>query len=95
MIDVKSAVRRAVDYLREFHEFIPAHSIRLEETEYEDSGDWLITLSTLDATDPDAFPTLAETLTGPRLARIYKQFRIDAETGKVKSMKVRTLHPVD
>ncbi len=96
MIDVKSAVRIAIDYLREFHEFIPAHSIRLEETEFDDEGYWLITLSVLDAAAPDREPTIVESLAGQlSLERIYKQFRIDASTGVVRSMKVRTLSPVD
>jgi hypothetical protein len=92
MTDVKSAVRIAIQYLQEFHEFIPAHSIRLEETEYDDNGYWLITLSTLSPEDPSGI------LAPPRFfpsKRIYKQFRIDAETGEVKAMKVRTLQPIE
>jgi hypothetical protein len=94
MIDVKSAVRIAIKYLQEFHEFIPAQSIRLEETEYDDSGYWLITLSTLSPEDPGSgvVGSLAGLL---KHERIYKQFRIDAETGDVKSMKVRSLQPAE
>jgi hypothetical protein len=87
-IDVKSAVRRAIDYLDEFEEFIPAHDVRLEETEYDEAGFWLITVSTIDET---LGPIAA--LAHPR--RNYRQFRIDAETGEIKSMKVRTLKPVE
>ena len=93
MIDVKSAVRIAIQYLGEFQEFIPARSIRLEETEYDDAGYWLITLSTLSTDDPSStLGSLTEIL---NQKRIYKQFKIDAESGKVKSMKVRSLQPVE
>jgi hypothetical protein len=47
MIDVKTAVRAAMNYLNEFREFVPARGVRLEETEYDDKGSWLITLSAL------------------------------------------------
>jgi hypothetical protein len=90
MIDVKSAVRIAISYLQEFQEFIPAHAVRLEETEYDDSGFWLITLSTEDPVSPlEGLSSLI-----PR-KRSYKVFRIDANTGEVKSMKVRSLQPVE
>jgi len=77
MIDVKSAVHVAVDYVRGLDEFMPASQIRLEETELSDDNYWYITLS---------FP-------GGFLndGRDYKIFKIDADTGRVMSMKVRTL----
>lgn len=77
MIDVKTAVRAAIDYVREFEEFIPPREVRFEETELDDYGNWLITLSFLE-----------NPLTGHRS---YKIFRIDRETGTVVSMKVRPL----
>ena len=96
MIDVKTAVRNAMKYLQEFHEFIPARAVRLEETDYDDSGHFLITLSTLDVEDPEAAGGVVGRLI-PQLAfkRTYKVFRIDGDTGEVKSMKVRQLQPVD
>jgi hypothetical protein len=93
MIDVKSAVRIAIRYLQDFDEFIPARSIRLEETEYDDTGYWLITISALSPDDPpSAIGSLSSVL---NQKRIYKQFRIDADSGDVKSMKVRPLQPVE
>jgi hypothetical protein len=89
-IDVKTAVRNAIAYLIEFQEFIHASDIRLEETEYDERGYWLITLSFNDKTDSS---NLFASLSAPR--RSYRLFRIDAETGQVKSMKVRSLQPVD
>lgn len=91
MIDVKTAVRAAMKYLQEFEEFVPAKGIRLEETEHDDSGDWLITLSMLDDQE-ESLGALAKLVPGKRN---YKQFRIDETTGDIKSMKVRTLQPIE
>jgi hypothetical protein len=96
MVDVKGAVRIAIQYLQEFNEFIPANAIRLEETEYDDAGSgyWSITLSTLSPDDPgpNVIGNLERLL--PR-KRSYKVFRIDAKSGEVKSMKVRSLQPIE
>jgi hypothetical protein len=91
MIDVKTAVRTAIKYMQEFEEFVPARGARLEETDYDDSGYWLITLSTLDEQGP-FLESLGTLVPGKRS---YKLFRIDAQIGEVKSMKVRTLQPVE
>jgi len=77
MIDVKAAVRVALDYTKEFSEFLPTYSVRLEETEFVDTGYWDITLSFQEE------PFSA--------SRVYKVFHIDAGTGEVRSMKVREL----
>jgi len=94
MIDVKTAVRIAINYLQEFQEFVPAQGLRLEETEHDDSGDWLITLSMLDDREEGA-GAFASIMGDLGKKRSYKRFRIDSETGEVKSMKVRTLQPID
>jgi hypothetical protein len=80
MIDVKAAVRTAVEYAREFQDYLPGRDIRLEETEFDDGdpGFWRITLSFA------ASLPLVE-------RRAYKEFRINAETGDVVSMKIRPL----
>jgi hypothetical protein len=89
-IDVKTAVRKAAAYLLEFQEFIPVSDIRLEETEYDDKGSWLITLSSIDKTD------LSHPLASlGKAPRSYRIFRIDASNGEVRSMKVRSLQPLD
>jgi hypothetical protein len=89
-VDVRAAVRAAASYLDQFDDFIGARQARLEETEFDDeSNQWVITLSTIDI--PKSAGTLAELSS----KRNYRQFRIDAETGHVKSMKVRTLHPIE
>ncbi len=81
MIDVKTAVQRAVEYVREFQDYLPRSDIRLEETEFVDPNIWQITLSL-----SDALPVL-----GIPGGRIYKMFRINADTGQVVSMKARSL----
>jgi hypothetical protein len=95
--DVKEAVRIAIRYLQEFNEFIPAQGIRLEETEYDDAGFWLITLSTIDIenTFPPSDETMRRVLAFEKGKRIYRVFRIDAGSGEVKSMKVRIPEPFD
>jgi len=91
-IDVKRAVKIAMQYLTAFEDLIPIRDIRLEETEYDDSGDWLITLSAIDRPAGE-LGALATALGGNK--RSYKVFRIDAFSGDVKSMKVRAFQPVE
>jgi hypothetical protein len=81
IVDIKSAIHSAIGFLKEFQEFFQPDDIRLEETEYDDAGDWLITLSYRDTSTFDR--------------REYKIFRVDGNTGAVKSMKVRTLQPIE
>ena len=77
MIDVKEAVNNAVNFLKH----LPAATVvdeRLEEVELtEDESYWLITLSYRDSH-----------LT---TERSYKKFKIDAQTGQVQSMKIRSV----
>jgi hypothetical protein len=86
-IDVKAAGAAAEAYLKSFPHLIQLSSPRLEETEVDaDTGDWLITISFFD--DPN--PGLANVLgTPPR--RVYRQLRVDKNTGQVVSMKHRKL----
>jgi hypothetical protein len=95
-IDVKTAVRAAIEYLKGLGDLLPARGVRLEETEYDDSGYWLITLSTLDDA-PELETPLDFLKSGPKIhtQRRYRLFRINAETGEIKSMKVRTLQPIE
>ncbi len=88
-LDVRSAVLAAIGYLQALDDFVPTGEIRLEETERNDAGNWLITLSTLDPPDKGIMSQLTPA------KRNYKLFRIDAKTGEVKSMKVRTLQPIE
>jgi hypothetical protein len=94
-IDVKAAVRIAIRYMQELGDFIPSENIRLEETEYDDTGFWLITLSTFEPRSSLGLhsETLRRLVEPEKIRRAYKIFRIDARTGEVKSMKVRMLEP--
>jgi hypothetical protein len=57
--------------------------IRLEEVELaEDESRWLVTLGFSRPADNQFVPTMTQ--------REYKLFEVDAVTGEVKSMKIRT-----
>ena len=77
MIDVKQAVAAAINYVKEFSDYLPAKDVRLEETELLDQqAVWRITLSFLE-----------NQIIG---SRSYKAFEIDATNGQVKSMRARS-----
>ena len=63
MIDVKTAVRKALEYVRELQDYLPKSEFRLEETEFVDPGFWQITLSFSES--PLGLPF------GPPSTRIY------------------------
>lgn len=78
MIDVKEAAKTASEYLTGLYSLASWDDVRLEEVELtEDEKYWLITLS---YSDKKLIPR-----------REYKVFKIDAETGKVQAMKIRTV----
>jgi len=83
MLDVKEAARRASEYFAGLYDDTKIDDVQLEEVELsEDGKHWLITLS---------YPLLAAGMVPlNRIShRKYKLFTIDAETGEVKSMKIR------
>lgn len=78
MIDVKEAVEKAHEYLRSLYGE-DAAGVQLEEVELtEDERYWIVTLS-----------YSAPTRLLLTVSTKYKQFRIDAQTGRVSSMKIR------
>jgi len=88
VIDIKQAAKRAADYLTGLYtEQLPA-DIRLEEVELsDDEMYWLITMSFLPQhQQPTTFSQLLR-----EHDRIYKMFKIDAQTGNMVSMKIRTV----
>ena len=86
MIDVRTAVQAAGRYARELYGESSDLTLMVEEVEPSaDERYWLITLSLADRTNP--FATLARGSAG----RTYKIFEVDAETGEVRSMKIRSV----
>lgn len=89
MIEVKQAIAAAIESVKDFYGEPP--DLLLEEVERsEDDKHWLITLgfSVAPATQPaNTLQQLSAALKSPR--RVYKVFRVDADTGKVDSMKIR------
>ena len=97
MVEVKTAVASAAEYAKEW---LGSDKVFLEEVELSKRGDsaiWLITLSIPRRDEPLAargwasvnlHPSPAELLYG---RREYKVFEVDAETGEVRSMKIRDM----
>jgi hypothetical protein len=79
MIDAKEAVKRAMAYFLNLVENKDLPGLELEEVEKSEDGlYWLITLSYVRRV------LLSE-------HRIYKQFKVEAQTGEVVSMTIRQL----
>lgn len=86
MIEVKEAAEIAIRYLEDLPS-VPAASVRLEEVVLTETEQfWLITLSFVDKTESQGLAVLSGVS-----GRHYKTFKIDAENGKVLSMKIRQL----
>jgi hypothetical protein len=83
MLDVKEAAQRASEYFAGLYSDQKINNVQLEEVEISDDGKyWLITLS---------YPVFPQDIVPIQFIgkRKYKLFTIDAETGQVKSMKIR------
>ena len=90
MIDVKGAAKAAAEYFSELYSDSQYSDLLLEEVELsEDEKHWLITLSY--AYKP-ARPPSALDILSKQSPRKYKVFKIDAATGKVEAMKIRSLN---
>lgn len=90
-IDIKEAVIAVHDYVQDIEDLMGVcpDSMRLEEVELADQeNEWLITLGFDMPVKTNE--SLAASL-APSYKREYKVFKVDAETGAVKSMKIRTL----
>lgn len=75
VMNVQEAVRIAMDYVGSFDRIFPSEGLRLEETEIDQDGNWLITLSFLESH-----------ALGPR---VFKRFVIDPNNQQVVAMKMR------
>jgi len=86
MIDVKQAVKAAMAYAQDL--FGVEQALTLEEVDMsDDDGYWLITLGIGGRLTP------IEVLGGVRTQRDYKVFTVEAKSGKVISMKIRSVSP--
>ena len=101
MIDVKQAAKAAAEYFVDLYADQQFSDILLEEVEYDNGDNWLITigysppltimeevLEEVKVKNP--LIPLSDLPTFTR-ERKYKIFRIDTRTGKVLSMKIRTV----
>ena len=96
-IDVKAAVGRAVAYLQSVTDLLiqqgdQIQDLRLEETELsEDEKYWLITLGYDRPLPAHRDPLSVLNGADRRYQREYRIFKIESQTGEVKSMKIREL----
>ena len=78
-IDAKKAAAIAAQYYRDIS--LEEAELTIEEIEFEEAGFWLITLGIYNSYG----------LAMGRRPSNYKRFKIDANTGEVKSMKIREI----
>jgi hypothetical protein len=99
MIEVKAAVGQAVAYLESITDLLiqngeQIQDLRLEETELSEDGKyWFITLG-YDRPLPahrDPLSILSGVGENRRYQREYRIFKIESDSGVVKSMKIREL----
>jgi hypothetical protein len=95
MIDVKEAVKIAVDYLRNLYDSTELKDILLEEVVLSDDEKyWYVTLGfsrKVESMNPWGKLGLntTEELSNKEYKREYKVFQIDTASGQVRSMKIR------
>ena len=91
MIEVHDAVQFAVEAAKSFFEDVELEDLALEEVELSDDEQfWLITLGFYVQNRNPTRNKFTIAIDGERkYIRKYKVFKIDAEAGKVISMKIR------
>ena len=90
MIDVKKAVKTSRDYIAGLYSGEEIIDISLEEVEASEDGKyWLVTLGFTKQMAQPLNPM--EAMTGPKFVRVYKEIKVDAESGQVCSMKIRKM----
>lgn len=97
MIDIKTAVNAAYEYIKSLQEMMGSSlgDLRLEEVELsEDKSFWLITLGFNIPKKPpksrleDLIP-MSLASTSVLYEREYKLFKVNSQTGEVEAMKIR------
>jgi hypothetical protein len=91
MIDVKQAVRSAMEFARELFGEQELRHLRVEEVELsEDERTWNITLGWVEPAIREKYALVQGTDEGvQKLPRVYKLFTVDAERGTVRGTKIR------
>jgi hypothetical protein len=90
LIDVRQAVKAAAEYFAALYSDKKYSDLLVEEVELSETKKrWLITLSY--ASEPPSEPTLGQLLAGKERPRTYKIFEIEAATGKVNAMRMRSV----
>jgi hypothetical protein len=92
-IDVKEAVRKCVAYFRKLYPNLgTGANVMIEEVEEsEDGAYWLVTLGYDIQRHVSRVAGNLQDVFGPQVARHYKVFKVNAETGRIVSMKIRSL----
>ena len=91
MVDVKQAVAKAMDYLKDMYTIEQFRDVLLEEVDLsEDKKFWNVTVGFTRRQESTSGGPMA-TLIGQseEFKREYKVFQIDAETGDLRSMRSR------
>ena len=90
MLTVKEAVQAAQNWVRDLYAEADIKHLRLEEVEFSETGGyWLITLGWVEPAVRQSGLAAALQSEVQALPRVYKTMEVDAETGAVKSMKIR------
>jgi hypothetical protein len=89
MLTVKEAVQAAERWIRDLYPEADIQHLRLEEVEFSDDAHWRITLGWVEPAVRQNSLTAALQPDVYALPRVYKTLEVDAETGAVRSMKIR------
>jgi hypothetical protein len=91
MVDVKQAVAKAMDYLKDMYQIDQFKDVMLEEVDLsEDNKYWNVTIGFTRRQESTSGGPMA-TLIGQstEFKREYRVFQIDAESGDLRSMRSR------
>lgn len=93
-MNVKEAVKLAKDYIADLYEDENILHLGLEEVEFDDDGDWRVTIGFSRAWDLEKtdFENNLLKAVGAPIGRSYKVVRIKDRDGRVISV---TTHPVE
>lgn len=94
MLDVKEATQVALSYFEDLYDENAFSNVLLEEVERDEEDGtpyWLITIGFTDENAKRKERSGLAAISPAAPPRRYKRFKIDAETGDVVSMKIRSV----